>query len=249
MTIKPVHSLQAVKRKQLLHQTAQEEIKAYIVGNSLKSGDPLPAEAELAQQLNISRNSLREAVKALEAVGILEARAGAGLFVRAFSFDSILDNLAYGMQFDLKQLIDILEVRHRIEYGMADRVVEVVTDDQIRRLESVLERMRAVAEQGRYVADYDQEFHQLLYENVGNSVLSKILDVFWAIYREAQARVAMPEPANPSATYQRHVEIVASLKARDVAELQAAMAQHWHGIEGRVRMLDGAQRSQSQNGT
>jgi DNA-binding FadR family transcriptional regulator len=245
---KPIHTLQAVKRKQLLHQTAQEEIKAYIVGNTLKPGDPLPPEAELAQQLNISRNSVREAVKALEAVGILEARAGAGLFVRAFSFDAILENLAYGIQFDLKQLSDILEVRHRIEYGMVDRVVAVVTDDQVQRLESVLDRMREVAEQGRYVADYDQQFHQLLYENVDNSVLSKILDVFWAIYSEAQASVAMPQPANPSDTYQRHVEIVAALKARDVAELQAAMAQHWHGIEGRVRMLDAAQQSQRQNG-
>jgi len=103
--------IKPLRRKQLLHQLAQEEIKSYIIEHSLKPGAPLPPETDLAQQLGIGRNSVREAVKALEALGILEARAGTGLFVRTFSFDSILDNLEYGLHFEIKRLADVLEVR------------------------------------------------------------------------------------------------------------------------------------------
>jgi DNA-binding FadR family transcriptional regulator len=248
MTGKPAYALNSVKPRRLLFQTAQDEIKAYILGNALKPGDALPPETELAQQLNISRNSLREAVKALAAVGILEARVGAGLFVRAFSFDAIFDNLAYGINFDVKKLSDVLELRHIIEYAMTPRVIQAATPTQIERLRAVLSQMREVAETGVYVASHDQAFHHMLYETVDNSVLTKILDVFWDIYRDAQRRVSMPEPADPMHTYQRHVEILAALEARDVAALQAAITRHWAGIQSRIAVIDVARQASSDGG-
>jgi DNA-binding FadR family transcriptional regulator len=238
--------LKAMKPRQLLYQAVQEEIKAYIVANSLGPGDALPPETELAQQLNISRNSVREAVKSLEALGILEARPGSGLFVREFSFDPILDNLAFGLRFDAKQLSDILEVRYHIEYGMVERVIQAVTLDQFQRLRNLLRQMEAIAAEGSYSADLDQDFHRCLYENVDNSVLLKILDIFWAIYREAQERVLMPEPADPLDTYQRHVDILRALEAGDVSGMQAAVRAHRLGIQLRVRMLEQAQRQAGQ---
>jgi DNA-binding FadR family transcriptional regulator len=66
--------MKALKRKQMLYQVVQDEVKSYILRNDLKAGDPLPPETELAQQLDVSRNSVREAVKGLEALGILETR-------------------------------------------------------------------------------------------------------------------------------------------------------------------------------
>src|SRR5688572_817043 len=109
--------IKTMRRKQLLYQTVQQEIKSYIAEHSLKAGDSLPPETELAQQLGISRTSVREAVKSMETLGILEARPGAGLFVRKFSFDPLLDNLPYGLMTGLKDLQDILEIRFHIEYG------------------------------------------------------------------------------------------------------------------------------------
>src|SRR5258708_3137318 len=76
--------LKALKRTPLLHQI-QEEIKSYVIRNDLRPGDALPSEGDLARQLGIGRNSVREAVKSLEVLGILEARAGSGLFVKAFT--------------------------------------------------------------------------------------------------------------------------------------------------------------------
>src|SRR5262245_44382404 len=131
--LKSLPRLKKMGRKEHLYKSVQEEIKAYILEHGLKAGDPLPPETELSQQLYVSRNSVREAVKSLEALGILEARPGAGLFVRAFSFDPLLENLGYGLLFDLKQLSDLLEVRALLEIGMVPRVVKMATPEQIRR--------------------------------------------------------------------------------------------------------------------
>jgi DNA-binding FadR family transcriptional regulator len=240
--IPPVAPIKPLRRKQLLYQLAQEAIKSYIIEHSLKPGDPLAPETDLAQQLGIGRNSVREAVKALEALGILEARAGAGVFVRTFSFDSILDNLPYGLHFEIKRLADVLEVRYHIEYGMVPRVIESQTPSQLQHLHRILAKMREMADRGRYSAEYDETFHRLLYENIDNSVLLTVLHVFWAIYRQAQDMVSMPEPTDPLDTYQRHADLVLALEARDVGAMQSAIMAHGKGVDSRVRMLEQAQR-------
>src|SRR6195952_121448 len=104
--------LQPLKRleRPLFYRIVQDALKNYILEKNLKPGDPLPAETELARQLGISRNSLREAAKALESVGILETRQGSGLFVREFSFEPLLENMSYGLLFDLRQLAELLQV-------------------------------------------------------------------------------------------------------------------------------------------
>ncbi len=234
--IKPPR-LKALKPKQLLHQTVQEEIKAYIIEHALKPGDALPPETELAHQLNISRNSVREAVKALEALGILEARPGTGLFVRDFSFDPIINNLAYGMLFDLQHLTDALEVRGHLEYGMVEKVIQRVTPEQLAQLRSVLDDMRHAAELGFYSAEADHAFHRHLYDNVNNLTLWKILDIFWEVVRQAQEYVGMPGPIDPVTSYQVHLPIVDALEARDVEAMRAAITTHYRGIEERLRRV------------
>lgn len=233
--------LKALKRKQMLYQTVQEAVKAYIIEHDLKAGDPLPPETELAQQLNVSRNSVREAVKALEALGILEARHGTGLFVRDFNFDPILDNLAYRILFDLKPLMDVLEIRLHLEYSMVDKVIQKATPEQIQRLRAVLNQMRAAAEQGYYSAEADRAFHRHLYDNVNNHVLWQILDVFWTVLRQAEDHAALPRPTDVVEAYQVHVPILAALEAGDAKAMRAAIVHHYQGVEARVRRHQEAQ--------
>lgn len=227
--------MKALKRRKLLSEAVQDEIKSYIIQHALKPGDALPPETELAHQLGVSRTSVREAVKSLEALGILEARSGTGVFVRDFTFDPILDNLPYGMLFGLKEVANILEVRFHLEYGMVERVVESITPAQLKKLNLVLDRMREAAERGSYSADEDRVFHQILYENVDNPILSRIVDIFWVVFHQAQAHASIPGPVDPTDTYQRHVDIVDALQNRDVDALRTAMARHYHGIRARVQ--------------
>src|SRR2546422_28586 len=113
-----VLTLRRLGKRQLLHEAVQEELKRYIAENSLRPGDPLPSESELARQLGVGRNSVREAVKSLEAVGILEVRVGSGLFVAELTLDPVLDYLAYVTLMDLKRLADVRDIRMYLEQGL-----------------------------------------------------------------------------------------------------------------------------------
>src|ERR671912_516559 len=101
-----------------LHVTVQESLRGYIEDNQLKAGDALPPEGYLAQQLGVSRNSMREAIKALESVGILETRRGIGVFVKAFSFDPLLEHLAYGLRGSLREVGELVEIRRVLEVAL-----------------------------------------------------------------------------------------------------------------------------------
>jgi DNA-binding FadR family transcriptional regulator len=212
----------------------QAEIKAHIIENRLRPGDPLPPEAELAQQLEVGRSSVREAVKALEVLGIIEVRHGTGLFVKNFSFDPIFENLPYAVLSDLKQVTDVLEVRFHLEYGMAERVIESLTEEQLERLRCTLRRMEDLARQRQYSPADDRAFHEGLYANVDNPVIAMILDLFWELFRQARERSALSEVADPWETYTVHVEILKAVESRDVQALRVAIASHYIGLEKRL---------------
>ena len=223
-----------------MYEVVQEEIKSYIVVNALQPGDPLPPETQLAQQLGISRNSVREAVKSLASLGILEVRPGTGLFVRDFSFDPLLENLAFGLlsrRNELKELSDVLAVRSHLEYAMAEQAVAAATPEQLKELDSILDRMRAATKAGKYSAEADRAFHQTLWKNVDNIIFSKVLDIFWKIHDQAREHELIPGPLNPELTYQRHVEIAAALREGDIDALHTALERHSSGLHERLTMV------------
>ena len=129
--------------------------------------------------------------------------------------------------FDLKRLSDILEIRFHLEYRLAERAVQAVTPEQVRQLYEILDRMRVAAEAGKYSAEDDRTFHQTLWENIDNTMVRKILNVFWMIFRQAQERGSIPEPLAPLNTYKRHRAIVVALEKRDIESLRAAVTRHY----------------------
>jgi DNA-binding FadR family transcriptional regulator len=226
--------LKLLPRRQLIHQAVQAEIKGFIVQQRLKPGDSLPTEGELAQQLGVSRNSVREAVKALEGLGVLEARVGTGLFVRDFSLDALLEHLAYGMLFDVQSLSEILGVRLALETGMAKAVVTGLTEPQLADLDGILVEWNTVVSRGEYPPTLDRQFHEALYANVDNALLAKILDAFWRVFYEAREHALVSEVDDPMGTYGAHVAIVDALHAASLVQLTAALEAHHQGIQRRI---------------
>jgi DNA-binding FadR family transcriptional regulator len=218
-----------------LYQAAQHAIKAYILDRKLRPGDALLPEGDLAAELGISRNSLREAVKALESLGILESRHGVGLFVKEFSFDPILENLAYGLLIDRSSVAELLDVREQLESSYVARVAETVTTDQLRVLRSAADRMAERAAVGEGFPEEDRLFHRALYANIGNSLLLRLLDVFWEVYRRLLAESAVVMNDDPVRSWEGHRRIVEALERRDGAAARSAMLAHFSNIEDRLR--------------
>lgn len=236
--------LRPIKRPPLLHHSVQEAIRAYILENNLQPDDILPAENDLAQQLNVSRSSVREAIKGLESLGLLEARRGSGVFVREFSFDPILENLQYGLISDLKALTELLEIRRVLETGMVGRAISKMTEDRLTALEEILAQMGSRAEADEAFPDEDRAFHQVLFADIDNQTLLKLLDIFWIVMR----RVSEQNPAlwdnNPKWTYQLHAEIVEALRSADAERVREALSNHYGGLESRLAQhFDGASRA------
>jgi DNA-binding FadR family transcriptional regulator len=228
-----VPSLNALKRTPLLHQI-QEEIKSYVIRNDLKPGDALPSEGDLARQLGIGRNSVREAVKSLEVLGIVEARAGSGLFVKEFTFDAILNNLPYGLLSDVKTVGDMTEVRAHLEYGLVNHVIDEITAEQVERLHTIVERMREAAQRGEYAAEADRAFHEALYQNIDNPVLLSLLDIFWLAVFRARERSNVLDPLDPLETVNSHERILEAFEERSPERMRAAFDYHYSRWELRL---------------
>lgn len=222
-------SIKPLKRAPLLHVSVQESLRAYIDENGLEAGAPLPPEGELANQLGVSRNSVREGIKALESVGVLESRRGIGVFVKAFSFEPLLENLAYGLGSALKQIEEVIAIRRTLEVGLIDKTLAVIGPQDIDELRETLERMRERAERGESFPDEDRRFHQLLFRCQENEVLLRLIEVFWLAFYKASDFVNLKN-ADPLETWRDHAAIVDAVEARDLAAARDRLDNHYAGI-------------------
>ena len=229
--------LEKLERAPLLHQSVQDAIKAHIVGNAIQPGDSLPPETEFARQLGVSRNSVREAVKVLESMGILESRRGSGLFVREFSFEPLLNNLPYGLMSGVRDIDELFEIRRILELAKIEAAIERLTEAQLTAFDTVLEGMHEKALRGEAFPDEDRDFHRLLFEGLDNRMLNKLIDVFWLGLSNAAQSLGMTDP-DPLLNYRNHQAIVDALRARDVDEARTALDVHYDGIRDRLAQVE-----------
>ncbi|MGW3143715.1 MULTISPECIES: FadR/GntR family transcriptional regulator [Streptomyces] len=216
----------------------QRAVVQLILDRKLRSGAPLPTEAELMEALGVSRNSVREALKALQALDIVEIRHGYGTYVGQASLTPLADGLTFRtltrQDDDESALAEILQIREVLEVGLVRQIAATLTEAELDRLESVVTRMEAAGRAGHSLAEFDREFHELLYASLGNALVPQLLGAFWTVFRRvARARGWTADPA-PDVTVRRHRDIVTALRARDVEGAQHAMAVHFRGIEAQA---------------
>src|SRR5579875_1874705 len=123
----------------------QDELMALILDRGLQPGDVLPTEPELIEELGVSRNSVREALKALQALDIVEIRHGYGTYVGHFSLDPLTNGLTFrtlqGIGRDVRAIVEILEVREALEDGLIRRVAPSIPDADLADLDRVVKAM------------------------------------------------------------------------------------------------------------
>ena len=219
-------NLKRVTRPPSLSESVQQVIRDYITDNQLQTGDALPPETHLTKQLGVSRNAIREAVKALEMIGVIEVRRGSGLFVGDFSFDSLLESLPFGLMNDLRNLRELLEIRQVLEMGMIERAIEKRTAEQLKSLKLIIDQMGEKAQAVQPFPDADREFHQVLFENINNHTLLKLLDIFWQAYNRA-SQIDDIEDYDPMKTYRDHVAILDNFEAGNIEAAKDSLVKHY----------------------
>jgi len=190
-----------------LHQEVQERLREYILVNRLKPDDGLPTEAQLADQLGVSRAAVREGLRSLESLGLIYSRRGEGRYVRSFTLDPIMQNLSYSLMFDAEDVRQMIDVREELEAGFIEHAIAVLDDEALAKLRSLCNEMRQHADSGETFLDIDLEFHATIYRGLGNRVLLKLLDIFCTIYKNLRD-TSLLVVRNPLAEVDKHEKIL-----------------------------------------
>ena len=220
-------------QRQPTHGAVQQRVMAYILEEGLKPGDALPSENQLAKSLGVSRTAVREAMRGLEATGIIETRHGVGRRVKAFAFGNIADHLAYALTVDLGSILDLLDVRRALELAFLPAVIDVVATEQLATLDAQVTEMRARAAVGRPFGSVDMDFHRVLFRGVENRVLQELLTTFWRLFLGVEEKGGLP-PGDQVRTAELHAAIVDAVRARDAARAREVMDEHFRDVERRL---------------
>lgn len=220
-----------------LYTAVRDYIKEYILENNLKPGDPLPPEGQLVEDLGVGRSSVREAVKSLQSLGIVDVRQGDGLYVRELNFDPMLENFMFGMQFNPQTLAELLQIRVWLEAAVIGDAVQHIRDEELTKLEAILKTWEERVQAGEEYADLDESFHQTIYGVIGNETLMKLFSVFWIVFIGLENEVT--HDPNPQEVLGSHRSILAAIKAHDRTLTRKRLTEHFDSIRVRTqRFLD-----------
>ncbi|WP_063735227.1 FadR/GntR family transcriptional regulator [Streptomyces sp. RTd22] len=216
----------------------QERIKRLIIDRRLPSGAPLPTETELMELLGVSRNSVREALKALQAMGIVEIRHGFGTYVGPMSMAPMIEGLIFrtvaGHYRGEDSLLQLLELREAVETGLIARLAGRIPAEDLRTLDAITQRMEAEAAEGAVRAETDRAFHAALYGSLDNTLLSEVLEAFWDAFHRVRTDL-VDVPTDPHVTLAQHRHILQAVRSGDALRAEEAIRDHFCNIRNRLR--------------
>ncbi len=214
-------------RQPVISEAVRDYIKEYIITHNLTPGSPLPPESQLSEELGISRSSVREAVKSLQSLGLIEVRRGDGLYVRDTNFDAITEILSYNLRLNPEMLVEVLHLRIWLESAVIAEAIPRLSRDDIAELDGIIQRWKHLRDVGKSTEELDAQFHRILYRSLGNSTLDKILEVFWIALHAYSEQVKHLTPKELRVQYQNHKGILEALKQGDAALARQRLIDHF----------------------
>ncbi len=224
-------------RRSRLYQGIVEQIQGLLERGDLKPGDQLPPERALAEQFQVSRASVREALRSLELLGSVETRAGGGTFVHRAAPDDLRRPLSSLIRRG-HTLPDVIEVRGLIEPELASLAARRIHDEELAELRQLLETQERKVGAGEPYAEEDSRFHELIGHASRNELMVTMLGVIWDVLRASREQW-LQSNARASASLDAHRRIIAALAAHDPAAARAASAEHIRAIgEGILTLIN-----------
>ncbi len=213
-----------IKEEKLYIQTFRE-IRSYIISNELKAGDPLPTEQAMCQMLGVSRNVLREAIKSMELMGMIQSCPGRGTVVKEFNLDFIFQNVLFFIVGEEKKSIrEMLMIRKAIELSYMREAYLALTSEDIAKIRDSLEKIKAKWQQRIFFHADDKAFHMALFSHLNNGVLTSLLEAIWAVDENFQRVEKVKHLDN---TISKHEAIVEALEQHDYNAFAKAMEAHF----------------------
>lgn len=211
-------------RRRRLYEDVVQQLQSLISSGRLEPGDQLPSERALADQLAVSRTSVREALRILEARGMVETKPGHGLFVRGRRTEEIVSILAAYLVRERESFLEVLDVREALERKAAERAAVLCTAKDLESIKAALVMMQEEVLEGRMPIESDTAFHRALGAASRNEVLSQTLDTVLGLMSQRRREILSQDYGGILMLHQ-HVNIYRAIKNRDsgaAAELVSA---------------------------
>lgn len=201
-----------------------EMVKAGI----LKSGDQLPPERELAVSLNVSRPSVREAIRGLSILGVVRTRQGGGAYISELDAESLLGPIQFFLSLEDMNIRELYDARSLIESDVARRAAEHITDEELQQLQQLIDEQKAIDDALAFRMS-DFAFHETIWKAARNAFLKRIGESLNVLGLEFRKR-ASETGGVLEQSVRDHKRLLDALKAHDPDAAAAAAARHMRNV-------------------
>lgn len=229
-------NLKPIKTRKIYEQIV-DQVGQLVAEGQLKPGDRLPSERELVERFKVSRASIREAISALEMLGLIEVRSGEGTYIRKVNIESVVTPLAWMMFIETNSDLELYEARKILEVQAAGLAAERANEDEIQDLFEALEIMRIDLENQRLGEDADLQFHYAVARATHNKILIRLMntlsDTMQKTLKSSRSRL-YEHGGTPEKLYREHRDIYEAIKNHDSKNAQKLMLKHLLGVEQHI---------------
>ena len=222
-----------IKREPLATEIARRLVE-FLLSGGLEPGDRVPSERQLAEAFGVGRSAMREALKALTLLGLLEVRHGDGTYLRRADSTLLPAVIEWGLLLGEQRTMDLVEARQKIEAVIAGLAAERRDERDVAELRELLDRMARMERDQAGFVDADVAFHLRLAEAARNTALREILSSIQALLR-AWIRRVIAASASTDDSFREHVPIFEAVERGDPAAAIAAMEAHMSSASQRLK--------------
>ncbi len=218
--------------------SATDAIQELILAEGLRPGDAMPTEMELSERLGAGRSTIREAMRTLSSLDIVEVRHGHGTYVGNFSLSPLVNGLIFRARFDAAEdfqtLREVLQTRIALDLAVADDLVARCQGKETAELDALVAAMAEKAEAGQSFAEEDRQFHLLLMEQVGNRLFGELVESFWKIQTKVQPHLGVAPGTDIIETARAHGTMLEAARRGDAEGYREAVLDHYAPLQRAV---------------
>lgn len=209
---------------------AVDRIRQMVLSRQLQPGEALPPERELAVQLGVSRSSLREAIRALELVNVLETRQGSGTFVTSLDPALLIEPIEYIFDADTSAILHLFEVRKVIETSAAEFAALRISPEELDEIDNLVTGADLCVDDPQAFLAFDFDIHSAIIEAAKNPMLVKMASSIARLSRESRNRTTWLLRVRKQA-HEDHQLLAKCLRAGDGEAARQAMASHLDSVK------------------
>jgi GntR family transcriptional repressor for pyruvate dehydrogenase complex len=216
--------IEPIKKTRVAEEVA-DRIRTLILDGTFPQGQPLPSERVLTEQFGVSRGSIRDALRMLETIGLIETQHGRGTFPRELTVDRLVAPLASMMTFQHVLQDELLDVRRMFEPAVARVAATRATEEDFANLQRILDAQKRKLKKGQSAIVEDTAFHAALARSTRNRVVVSLMATLNDLLVESR-KLTLKQKGRPAKSVEGHEAVVRAMRRRDAEGAAQAMYKH-----------------------